>query len=331
MKKLICVGLLLCLSCGVLSAQKLSPRAEIVKPRDYKPPMIERPADLQKLLDAAMSETLDLFAAKGFKRDEVAATIIDLSDGRFKMAEFRGEARVYSASVVKMHYMAALQRQLEDGKIKLTKEIERGERDMIVDSSNDATGYILDILTGTSGGGELPQKQFEEWQFKRNRVNRWFASMGYANNNVNQKTFCEDAYGIERQSRNHPKEAANRNMLTTNATARLLAEIVTGNMNTPTRTAHMMNLMKRDPWGKAVDADDQNNGFTGKYFIDKNIRDIKLWSKAGWTSKTRHDAAYIETADGLKLVIVVFTENHAAERDFIPTVAGKVIESLRRK
>lgn len=302
---------------------------EIVAPKNYKPPAIRNSTELQSMLDRAVNDTLAQFSAKGFKLDDVAATVIDLRDGaNWQMAAVRGEARIYSASVVKMYYMAALQRQLEDKKVTPTSELDRGERDMIVDSSNEATQYILDVLTGTSSGAELPQKEFDAWQYKRNRVNRWFTSMGYTNINVNQKTFCEDAYGIEQQSRAY--KGQNRNMLTTNATARLLAEIVTGNLNTPARTAKMMSLLKRDPFHKATDADDQSTGFTGKYFIDKNVRDIKLWSKAGWTSKTRHDAAYIETTNGLKLVIVVFTENHATERDFIPTVAGKIIEAMSR-
>ena len=305
---------------------------EIAVPKSYRPPVMNRASDLQSVLDAAMNDALTQFAAKGFKPEDVAATVVDIRDvASWKIADRRGEVRIYPASVSKMFYMAALERQLEDKKVKLTPELERGERDMIVDSSNEATQYVLDVITNTSSGAEKPQKEFDAWQFKRNRVNRWFSSMGYTNININQKTFCEDAYGIERQSRNFPTEAANRNMLTTNATARLMAEIVSGNIATPERTAKMMNLMKRDPWGKSVDADDQNNGFTGKYFIDRNIRDIKLWSKAGWTSKTRHDVAYVETADGLKFVLAVFTENHSTERNFIPTVAGKVIELIRQK
>lgn len=308
-------------------AQKPVANGEIAIPRVYKAPVIEVSDELQTLLKTAISEALS--DAKNVKTEEVAVTLIDLRDpSKFMMAEVRGENRIYSASVVKMYYMAALERQLEDGKIKMTPELKRGLRDMIVDSSNEATQYILDVITGTSSGAEMPKKEFEAWQYKRNRVNRWYSSMGYAYINVNQKTFCEDAYGIEQQSRNYKGE--NRNMLTTNATARLLAEIVTGRMNTPERTTGMMDLMKRDPFGKAADGDDQNNGFTGKLFIDRNIRDVKLWSKAGWTSKTRHDAAYIETADGLKFVLVIFTENHANERDIIPTIAGKILDRLRR-
>lgn len=322
--------LMVCVTAASSFAQKHN--GEIVVPKNYKPPAMDRAPDLQSIVDAAVKHALAQFAAKGFKATDVAATVIDLGDtAKWKIADVRGEARIYPASVSKMFYMAALERQLEDKKVKLTPELERGERDMIVDSSNEATQYVLDVITDTSSGAEKPKKEFDAWQFKRNRVNRWFAAMGYTNININQKTFCEDAYGIERQSRNFPIEAANRNMLTTNATARLMAEIVTGNIATPERTAKMMNLMKRDPWGKSADADDQNNGFTGKYFIDKDVRNIKLWSKAGWTSKTRHDVAYVETADGLRFVIAVYTENHAAERDFIPTVAGKVIDGLRDK
>ncbi len=320
------LGLIFLLSVA-FSAQNGSKTGEVVAPKAYKSPVIEGAPALQTILDKAVSETLAAFAVKNFKTDEVAATLIDLSDpAKFKMAEVRGGQRIYPASVVKLFYLAALERQLEDGKVTMTKELTRGVRDMIVDSSNEATQYILDVITDTSSGAELPQKQFEVWQAKRNRVNRFYASMGYTNINVNQKTFCEDAYGIEQQSRNYKSE--NRNGLTTNATARLLAEIVTGRMNTPERTAAMMTLLKRDPFAKG-DGEDQAHGFTGKLLIDRKMTDAKLWSKAGWTSKARHDAAYIETAEGLKFVLVVFTENHATDKDSIPMIAGKILDGLR--
>lgn len=65
--------------------------------------------------------------------------------------------------------------------------------------------------------------------------------------------------------------------------------------------------------------------------IDRKLTGLKIWSKAGWTSKTRHDAAYIETADGLKFVLVVFTVDHADEAGFIPAVAGRVLDALTAK
>lgn len=308
-----------------VSAQRSRDKIEIVKPKDYSAPVMERSAKLQAILSPAVN---DVMAAYKIKPEEIGATLIDLREpDKLLMAEVNGENRLYTASVVKMFYMAALERQLEDGKVVMTKELERGLHDMIVDSSNEATQYILDVLTDTSSGAELPSKEFERWQYKRNRVNRFFSSLGYQNININQKTFCEDAYGIEQQSRAY--KGQNRNMLTTNATARLLAEIALRRFVNEKRSEAMLALMSRD-WSKpSTDPDSQAVGFTGKAFIDNNITGAKLWSKAGWTSKSRHDAAYVETADGLKFVIVVFTENHANERDPIPTIAAKVLTGLR--
>ncbi len=282
--------------------------------------------ELQALLDKAIAETVAAFQTKNLKPEYVAATLIDLRDAdNLKTANYRGEQKVYPASVVKMFYMTALHRRLEDGSIKLTPELERGLKDMIVDSSNDATNYIVDVLTDTASGAELEADKFKIYGEKRNVVNRYFSSLGYSNINVNQKTYCEDAYGREQQFRDGGK---NRNMLTTNATARLLAEIVLGKAVTPERSAQMMDLMKRDFAGKSADADDQAHGFTGVALNNKNLTGAKLWSKAGWTSRTRHDAAYVETPDGLKFILVVFTENTAKEREIIPTIAEKVLNNL---
>src|SRR6266576_2997563 len=129
----------------------------------------------------------------------------------------------------------------------------------------------------------------EEWQYKRNAMNRYYASLGFTNINVNQKTFCEDAYGRERVSRGPNGE--NRNKLTTDATARLLSEIVTG-------------------------------------IALQGMAGAKLWSKAGWTSTTRHDAAYVELPNGAKFVLVTFTTEHANEREIIPTIARIVIDAM---
>jgi hypothetical protein len=165
----------------------------------------------------------------------------------------------------------------------------------------------------------------EEWQYQRNAMNRYFAGLGYTNINVNQKTFCEDAYGRERVSRGPNGE--NRNKLTTDATARLLMEIVTGKAANPARTAMMMDLLKREYTGTSSDNDDQGHGFTG--IALKGVEGARLWSKAGWTSTTRHDVAYVELPDGRKFVLATFTTDHANERDIIPTVARAVMEALK--
>ena len=284
-----------------------------------------RTAALQDLVNDAAHTALTKFADKKLTEAQLSITLIDLRDPQHPLAaSFRGNERVYPASVIKLFYLVAVHRWLEDKKIQQTDELKRAVRDMIVDSSNEATQYVVDVLTQTTGGFELPSKEMEEWQYKRNAMNRFYASLGFTNINVNQKTFCEDAYGRERISRGPNGE--NRNKLTTDATARLLSEIATSRAVNQARSLQMMDLLKRDFSGTSKDNDDQGHGFTG--IALQGMTGVKLWSKAGWTSTTRHDAAYIELPNGVKFVLVTFTTDHANDREIIPTVAKVVIDGI---
>jgi beta-lactamase class A len=314
------------LSLGAISLLLISAHAQTRGPAArVSPGKVEHAETLQALVDNAARTTLARFADKKLTADQLSITLIDLRDPQHpSTASFRGNERVYPASVVKLFYFVAVHRWLEDKKIQETDELKRAVHDMIVDSSNEATQYVLDVLTQTTGGYELPAKEMADWQFKRNAVNRYYSALGFTNINVNQKTFCEDAYGRERVSRGPKGE--NRNKLTTDATARLLAEIATGRAVNPARSAHMMELLKRDFAGTSKDTDDQGHGFTGIALAE--TASARLWSKAGWTSTARHDAAYIEMPNGARFVLVTFTTDHANERDIIPTVARVVIDAL---
>jgi beta-lactamase class A len=281
---------------------------------------------LQDLVNRAAREALEKFKDKKLEESNLAITLIDLSDPQRPLqASFRGSEPVYPASVVKMFYLARAHQLLEDGKLKESVELRRALKDMIVDSSNDATSFVLDVITGTTSGAELKGAELKKWAEKRNSVNRYFAELGYTKINVNQKTFCEGPYGREQLFRGTKGE--NRNKLTTDSTARLLAEIATARAVTTERSAAMMELLKRDFSGKSADADDQAHGFTA-IALEPGAR---LWSKAGWTSTTRHDAAYIELPNGARFVLVTFTTDHSAERQIIPTVARTIISALGKR
>ena len=308
--------LLFCHSLKAQSGYLVIPKPQVGTPRA---------SSLQQLVNEAARTALTKFSDKKLTENQLAITLIDLRDPQHPVtASFRGNERIYPASVVKLFYLVAVHRWLEDKKIQEADELKRAVRDMIVVSSNEATQYIVDVLTHTTGGYELSAKEMAQWQDKRNAVNRYFSSLGFTNINVNQKTFCEDAYGREKVSRGPGGE--NRNKLTTDATARLLSEIVTGRAVNATRSTQMMELLKRDFSGASTDNDDQGHGFTG--IALQGMSGVKLWSKAGWTSTTRHDAAYIELPNGAKFVLVTFTVDHANEREIIPTVAHVVIDGI---
>ncbi len=276
---------------------------------------------LQNVVSQVAALTLQEFAARKLLTHQLAITLVDLSGAQPKSGSFRGDVPIYPASVVKMFYLVAAHRWMEDGRLKDTAELRRALRDMIVDSSNDATHYVVDALTGTTGGPELPEPEMKMWGEKRQAVNRYFASMGYTNINANQKPWNDGPYGRERVwvGTNY----GNRNALTTDATARLFSEIARGECVSAQRSAQMLKLHARDFTAQGP-AHDQARGFTAAGLPS----DARLWSKAGWTSTTRHDAAYVELADGRKFVLVTFTVGHASDREIIGFVAKQVVEKL---
>jgi beta-lactamase class A len=287
--------------------------------------------ELEKLAGDAAHDAIAKFPKDMIQERDLAVTIIDLHDPDHpRQGNFRGDEGFYPASVVKLFYLAATQRWLADGKLADTPELRRTMHDMIVDSSNDATGAIVDAVTDAPNGAVLPDAQMKQWAYKRNAMNRYFESLGYpvgAEHGINvcQHTYCDGPYGRERIFLGPHYE--NRNQLTTNATARLLSEIVRGKAVSAQRSKEMMELLHRDIAGKSAGPDDQAHDFTARALEPGS----GLWSKAGWTNTARHDAAYVETPDhAVKVVIVTFTVHHSNQKEIIPTIAKHVIEALRK-
>ncbi len=244
-------------------------------------------------------------------------------------ASYRGVERVYPASVVKLFYLVAVHEWLEQGMMQPTAELDRAVADMIIDSGNDATGLVVDMLTGTTGGPELPSGPFESWLDQRNLVNRYFLALQWpelAAINVNQKTWCDGPYGRERAALGPLKE--NRNMLTTEAVARLVHSIVGGVSVSAVRSQAMMALMKRslDPKLLAADPENQVDGFLGGGLPTET----QVWSKAGLTSRVRHDVAYIEPTDRHPYLLTVFTEGpeQSKSEEILPMVSRLVFEAM---
>jgi hypothetical protein len=244
-------------------------------------------------------------------------------------ASYRGDQPIYPASVVKLFYLVACQEWLQMAMLHPSDELERAQRDMIVDSSNDATALVIDMLTGTTSGPELPPEPFRTWQHQRNLVNRYFQSLGWPElekTNMNQKTWCDGPYGRERAFVGVNKE--NRNLLSTDASARLVHSMIGGVAVAPERCQQMMGWMARslDPDLLAADPENQVTGFLGSGLPLA----ARLWSKAGFTSTVRHDAAYIEMPGKHPYLLVVFSEGQAASKseDLLPFISQQILEAV---
>lgn len=242
---------------------------------------------------------------------------------------YRGVEPIYPASVVKLFYLVAVQEWLEKDMIQPSRELDRAMQDMIVDSSNDATSLVVDVLTGTTSGPELTSGPFETWKYQRNIVNRYFQSLGWAEMesiNVNQKTWCDGAYGRERAFLGEALE--NRNKLTTNAVARLLHSIVGGVAVSSRRSQDMMAFMQRNLEADQLAANPENQvtGFLGEGLPPT----ARIWSKAGQMSQVRHDAAYIELPGQRPYLLVVFTEgkDHSNNSYILPFLSQQVAAAV---
>lgn len=281
--------------------------------------------NLQRLVDRTAQQVQAQFTAPALKPEQLGITVIDLrTPGVAERADYRGEERFYPASVIKLFFEAYAHRLMEDGRLADTPELRRGMRDMIVDSYNEATSYIVDAITNTTSGPEMPPAELAAWHEKRGVVTSYFRARGYRNVNAQRKPWGEGPYGREKQDMEaHPPA---RNFLSTNDTARLLQEIAEGRCVTPTRSAQMLQLMQRDPAKISADPDSQDTGFTGPALA----AGMKLWAKAGWVSWARNDAAIIELPGGGRVIIVTFTDGpeHASNRQIIPAVARAILTGL---
>jgi hypothetical protein len=245
---------------------------------------------------------------------------------------YRGVERIYPASIVKLFYLVAIEEWLETDMVSPSAELDRAIRDMMVDSSNDATSLVVDTLTGTTSGAELPAGPFETWKHQRNLVNRYFQSLAWEdleNINVNQKTWSDGPYGRERAFVGEMME--NRNMLTTNAVARVLHSIVGGVAVSSARSQKMLQLLQRSLNPADLPQNEEENQVSG--FLGEGLpANAKLWAKAGWTSQVRHDAAYIEIPDRQPYLLVVFLEgkDHSHNRTILPFISQAFVGVLEQ-
>lgn len=279
----------------------------------------------------------------GLSRDRFSVTLLVHAPGADaglpRGFSWRGDVPFYPCSVVKLFILAATHAALQDGRIALTPTLQRAMHDMIKWSSNTATNYLIDILTGTTGDVELPAPEMEAWVAARNSLNAWVQSLGVAEFdgvNVTQKLMDDDRYGREEAFVRWGGN--NHNRLTTHAAAAMLSRIMNGHVVSQERSEQMAELLRRplDPAFVTLPGA-QVRGYLG----ERLPVDATLWSKAGWTGWTgdplasyrRHDAIHVALASGLRYTLVVFTEGKdaSASETLLPSIGEYVCTLLEAR
>ncbi len=260
----------------------------------------------------AVEESLKQFPK--LKAEDLAISIIDVTNpSMISRADYQGEVSFYPASVIKLFFMADTYLQ---NKQKLG-DVDRALKEMIVVSDNDATAYLVDILAGTEGVTQLEGRALRRYIERRRDINRHFARYGY-DIGAMMKPWSFGPYGRDRQVLGTNRE--NRNRLTANATAALLLWIA---LRRAPSSDDMLKLLER-PLAPAREDENQVKAFIGEALPAGS----RLWSKAGWTSEVRHDAAYVELPDGKKMVVVIFSRGTAPDTMLIPAITRNVLTEL---
>ncbi len=243
-----------------------------------------------------------------------------------KGASWSEERLLYPASVVKLAYAIATEAWIQKDLIQESDEIRRALKDMIVYSSNDATGLILDLLTGTTSGPSLFGDRWLAWKKQRNLVNEWLKELQWPElNKINccQKTWNEGPYGRERDFYGAGNE--NRNALSTAATSRILEAIMTNTLISPPACKRLQKLLSRslDLTQRKANPENQIDGFLGENLP----KGTQIWSKAGWMSQARHDAAWFSHPQSNPMLLVVFTQGRqlANDRVLLPTIGKELV------
>ncbi len=276
---------------------------------------------LEKRLATIADETFAAFPE--LKPGHFSITVIELAGGHpSRRASFAGDVTYHPASVVKMFYLAAAHEEAAKRRLTIDPALQGALKDMIVESLNDATSYVVDRVTGTTSGPELWGYEWERFFERRNLVNRWMHGMGY-DVNANGKTWCEGVYGREKQILGANREYRNR--VTSEAVASFLLWIARRRAVSPEASDAMLALMSRPLDGEYS----QVKEFGGEALPAGS----RLWSKAGWTGEVRHDAMLVELPNGTRYVAAILTRGTRGEGGdvrVLPFVSGKIVEIFDR-
>ena len=282
-------------------------------------------SELEQRLQVIARDTLQEPSASKLTADNLSITIIDLdAAGGPKQASVNGAQTYHPASVVKLFFLIAAQERLKEGWLQMSSELQRGLKDMIVESSNDATSFIVDTVTDTASGPELSGRAWRKFETKRNWLNRYFGDRGY-DVSVSGKTFCEGPYGRDKQLLGPNRE--HRNRITSMAIAALMDDIVEGRSADPAGTQSMLALMHRDPDASATSGENQVKGFGGEGLPAGS----EQWSKAGWTSEVRHDAMYVRLPDGHRYIAAILTRGLEEDNEqVLPSISKRIAALFSR-
>jgi hypothetical protein len=298
-----------------------------------------------KKLSAIVTDVVSLAKKNNLNTQALSITLVDVNKG--EIAGYQQQQLRFPASVVKMFWLVELYGQIALDRIENPEILKSTIVKTIKDSDNEAASDIIDLITSTKSS---PQNQnqtqdYQEWVKNRQWLNRFFANSSsiYKDINISQKTFpipkenMPEPLGYDLKIRGDNPDRPIRNKISTQQAARLMYEIATGNAINSNYSQTLFDWLKWDLATEKRKKIDPNTGsfnpiitFFGEALEEENVI---FASKAGWTSQTRQEVAYIATRDGkTKYIIAVFAEDkdYAKNQKIFPQISQLVYQKMRK-
>lgn len=236
------------------------------------------------------------------------------TEAGWRWGSFAGAQQFYPASVVKIFFAGYWAHLVATGALESDEEDERALADMLGQSGNESTGYLVDRITGTTGGPNLNSAELEGWMRARQAVNLWLIERGYGGVNTCQKTWNEGPWGRERQGYGPHFELRNR--------CGVEAATQFFGLDLPER---VKGYCVRD----LETRDNQTAGFLGEATALRWGADrARHWSKAGFAYEVRHDVARVDVEGVGRFALGAFTDLHRERADLIPQIGLLLWEGL---
>ncbi|QWK81665.1 serine hydrolase [Ochrobactrum sp. BTU1] len=251
---------------------------------------------------------------------------------------YRGDWRCYPCSLVKAFHLVHVLNAIDRGTVADHAELSRAMRDMILWSSNTATNYVIDIITGTTGDTLLEGGQFDEWRGKREQLNHFFSQLDWPEFeacNISQKLMDDVRYGREAQYAGRGGE--NLNALTPLAAARLFSALFSSEAPlSASSEKRAQQILLRD----RSSAEAKQPHFQVEEFLGGGIpADAQIWSKAGkntWTgdpnaSYYKHDLIRVAIPGSAPVIVCLMTQGKEICEEFpeaFPAIGKLMFETL---
>jgi|GEM_PF-2457282 hypothetical protein len=274
-------------------------------------PLVESKRVLDELVESSFTSknveewtNLALYAVKDLNKDDVAVTFVELcreSGGPPHFGHLYGNEPFYASSVAKLFWATALYNTLAQNNLELSLPLRKDVGAMLHLDDHDATNRVVDFVTATESGAELPKADFFAFAKKRGYTNWMFRCIGFQNFNVNQKMWPCDPFGRDLQllGLRLNQNFENSNRVTSNHAAALMYLLRENAIASQRASCDIMQNIERSVPQKKI------GNLQG--IADGLPPGSKLWSMQGYTASNFNEVALVTLPNHKQYILSVMT------------------------